>query len=350
MATEEVVWYYKKVFKWDWLEQFVTRGGKYEFGQFVFFFFLMGYDNNNKPYPARERMQFPSVDKLKEFVIKNRVVEILMSAWYPLEMSMGKTVVDAAQAASTKHALSQLGGAAQAATPVKDKWFDNKMLERPLILDFDINDMDRVRKAICECVGKMCCDTCWSVLVEETALPFLKMMLEDFCHFKEVMYVFSGRRGFHVHISDERVLAWTLQQRKDFMKQLMESEDACPPVFTDVFEKYISPQHHSDLPEVTAYMNEIFPMGFGGEQTIGEMLQYAKTKFPSGAQRRLEKVYHFALCPRFDPGFVKDITHLIKCPYTIHRETKNICVPLKPGFKPSEAVKYTTVLIAGGID
>lgn len=317
----EISCYYERMFPWDWLEEFVTRRGRYEFGQFVFFFFVVGF-NGSGSYPVKERMQFPSVKELKEFVLKNRVIEILMSAWYPLEMTMS----------------------------TKCKWFHAPtMLERPLILDYDLTDMDFIRKVICKCQGKTLCDECWLVLVERTALPFLKMMLEDFCQFKQVLYMYSGRRGIHVHVCDERVLSWTLETRKMFMRQLlMENYDACPPMFHEVFEEYIAPQHHSDLPELTEHMKSVFA-GFGGEQTIGEMLDYAKRHNDTGYERKLEEIIYWALGPRFDPGFTKDITHLIKFPGTIHRDTGNLCVPLTPGvsFKPSQAIKYTNVLLAG---
>jgi DNA primase catalytic subunit len=124
----------------------------------------------------------------------------------------------------------------------------------------------------------------------------------------------------------------------------MENKDACPPVFTEVFEQYVAPQHHTDVPKLTEYMNTVFSEGFGGEQTIGAMLEYAKDHH-ARADARVEDVIQFALKPRFDPGFTKDITHLIKIPYTIHRDTGKLCVPLKPGLRPSTAMKYTEAFL-----
>jgi DNA primase catalytic subunit len=315
--AEEVGWYYKNSFPWGWFEEFITKRGHFEFGQCMFWFRVMG--SNGMVFPCKERMQFVSVEDLKKFVIEQRVLEIHLSVYWPLSMKMMTT----------------------------DKHFRKEMLERPLILDLDLTDMDHVRKEICQCVGegkKQCCDICWNVCIEQSAIPFIRCVLEELCQFKDVLYVFSGRRGMHVHISDKRVLAWTILQRKAFMEQVFDQEKAIE-MLTEPFERYIAPTKNQS---VINFMKETYNQGFGGEQTIGTMIQYAEKKIENNAAKKKWKlsVIAFALKPRFDNAFTKDMTHLIKAPYTIHQDTKKICFPFSSSsFKPSNATKYTNILI-----
>lgn len=96
------------------------------------------------------------------------------------------------------------------------KWELARQLARaPLVVDIDIDDPDRA------CCGSLrqCCDVCW----ESWLMPRAERLFHLLCavmHFERVLPVFSGRRGLHVWVLDERVWTWTQTQRNRFMDWL----------------------------------------------------------------------------------------------------------------------------------
>lgn len=72
-------------------------------------------------------------------------------------------------------------------------------VEREFIIDIDMDDYDNIRTC---CKGKKMCDSCWQYLT--SAYEVLKKTLEGDFGFKHIMWIFSGRRGIHAWVCDER--------------------------------------------------------------------------------------------------------------------------------------------------
>jgi DNA primase catalytic subunit len=88
----------------------------------------------------------------------------------------------------------------------------------PVVLDIDINDYNR--DGVCDCgdAHKMC-NTCYLTLLQP-AQRCLDYLLKQVYGFKKVFHVFSGKRGMHTWILDDRVWEWTREQREVFLKSI----------------------------------------------------------------------------------------------------------------------------------
>ena len=92
-----------------------------------------------------------------------------------------------------------------------------KWVSREFCFDLDLNDYDLVRT--CGCQGKeQYCPICWS-LVQESVAFLDKTLKEDF-GFNDIVWVFSGRRGFHAWVRDARAGTLTQEQRNSMVRYL----------------------------------------------------------------------------------------------------------------------------------
>jgi hypothetical protein len=89
-----------------------------------------------------------------------------------------------------------------------------------LVLDVDMVGERRIAANCCECQKeKRVCQACWCYFMLP-AQRVLTYLVRDFFGFKRCFTVFSGRRGFHMWIMDNRVLDWTLWERRAFLDVL----------------------------------------------------------------------------------------------------------------------------------
>lgn len=72
-------------------------------------------------------------------------------------------------------------------------------MDREYVIDIDMSDYDRIRSC---CTGKKLCHRCWRFMY--LAYKVLKRSLEDDFGFRKILWVFSGRRGIHAWVGDER--------------------------------------------------------------------------------------------------------------------------------------------------
>lgn len=78
-----------------------------------------------------------------------------------------------------------------------------------MVIDIDMTDYDDVRTC---CKDKGICHQCWRFIV--IAVKIIHRVLQEDFGFQNCLWVFSGRRGVHCWIADDRARKMDMNARK----------------------------------------------------------------------------------------------------------------------------------------
>lgn len=281
VATKDDLYaYYTATFDWDRFFNFATCNNRYKISQRTFWFIFL--DNNKS-----RRLMFSSKELVYGYVMRELPLVIHMGCVWPLQMEHGNAEA-------------------------------KRFVQRELVLDIDLNDYGILRSTVCDCGdARKCCDRCWTVFVQRTAVPFLKHMLCTVWGFTEVFFVFSGRRGLHVYVQDERVMRMTQQQRSEIIVkrtlETLQDDVLYKKIFLPVYREYFLDLDHRPRPVVQ------------GSQSAPKGPQAQSEQQQEEEEGLRERVWE-TLKPRFDHGLLNDISHVVKIPQSIHKDTGVVCV------------------------
>ncbi|KAI8335675.1 hypothetical protein EDC96DRAFT_450663 [Choanephora cucurbitarum] len=276
---------------------------------------------------------FANVDELKKELERLQPVKIDIGAIYSIKPKDKKTVSESAF----------------------------KPLEKELVFDIDMTDYDEIRTC---CSGGDVCMRCWEFMT--VAMKVIDASLREDFGFQHIMWVYSGRRGVHCWVCDERARQLDNESRKAIVKFLdiikggnqIHRKVKLPALlhpslgrsFKTVekhFDSIIQKMGILDKPETWKKLLEIVP-----DQAIQERLNTAWSEHQLTAKEKWEmlvkeaekadkKKKHFQrdpfprdimfqYCyPRLDIKVSTAINHLLKSPFCVHPKTLRVCVPIK---------------------
>ncbi|CAI5445650.1 unnamed protein product [Caenorhabditis angaria] len=252
------------------------------------------------------------------------------------------------------------------------KHSDFSAVERELVFDIDLTDYDTVRTC---CQDAKVCPKCWKFVV--MAVKILDNLLSEMFDFKARMWVFSGRRGVHCWIGDEKarklnnsgraaIATFLNRFKKDNTFEVTDNRrkmTCVPPVVKrsyktamegTIFEEMLQDQKWLEtsaplfeFPYMSEWTKSIMQENQEAYNTpqerwnlirkifdpeTREKLEEQGEKVPKPAQGRdryfmkyfvLKRVY-----PRLDVNVSTGTNHLLKSPFCVHPKTGNIAVPL----------------------
>ncbi|EIN08316.1 prim-pol domain-containing protein [Punctularia strigosozonata HHB-11173 SS5] len=238
---------------------------------------------------------------------------------------------------------------------------------RELVFDIDMTDYDSIRTC---CSGAAICARCWKFIA--AAVRVLDEAIRDQFGYEHLLWVYSGRRGIHLWVSDKEAIELTDDQRKavvNWLTVITGSSQQHKKVNVRLGSKPLPPSLQQALPTLAETFSELILEDqdcFGSTQgweallmlvpdkSVVEKLQEQWTRNPDrssgdkwsdfkkaingtkGTPRyntlkaAMEDIIIEYTYPRLDAEVSKHRNHLLKAPFCIHPKTGRVCVPVDP--------------------
>ncbi|AFZ80622.1 DNA primase small subunit, putative [Theileria equi strain WA] len=244
---------------------------------------------------------------------------------------------------------------------------DFRAVERELVFDIDMDDYDEFRTC---CTEKKICRKCWRFI--RIAVELITKTLQVDFGYKDILWVYSGRRGIHCWVCDKRARELPSDGRIAIIEYLnlitggdgyvkkvslfsceqhplvQRSFDVCYSNFKDLLveQNLLSLKH---LPTILEYIPEkqqharklIQDAINGGSRdslslfnqlcdslSLPNPHEYQSKRDPSVFPYYFIEIVIAFSYPRLDVNVTKDIGHLLKSPFCVHAKTGRICVPV----------------------
>ncbi|KAM9964247.1 hypothetical protein ACTFIW_002981 [Dictyostelium discoideum] len=234
---------------------------------------------------------------------------------------------------------------------------DYQPVSKELVFDIDVDDYNPIR--IC-CSSKSLCEKCWGFLA--VSAEFIDNYLRECFGFQQIMYVFSGRRGLHIWVSDRAAQHLTRENRASILNHIrVELSQNQIPILRRSFDQILLPHFEKCIiEEQQIFTNEkqrkyflsLLPISYKRQdrkitltpsEDIEKKLKEIQNENLSNSEiwfavksyledNNLKEhlynlVFHYTM-PRIDEPVSIGLDHLLKSPFCIHPDTKKLCVPL----------------------
>ncbi|TFK25537.1 DNA primase catalytic subunit [Coprinopsis marcescibilis] len=242
-------------------------------------------------------------------------------------------------------------------------------LLRELVFDIDMTDYDPVRTC---CSEANICKRCWAFI--SAAVKVLDHSIRDHFGYEKLLWVYSGRRGIHLWISDKEAMELTDQQRKAIVGwmnvvsigskeaskrlNIRTASKVLPPPIQDALVQLVSTFTDLILEDQDCFASESgyeTLLEFIPNATVVSNLRNAWEKDPERSsedkwedlkqqvkqvdrnspqrvqlKQAMEDIILHYTYPRIDAEVSKHRNHLLKAPFCIHPKTGRVCVPVDP--------------------
>uniref|UniRef100_A0A183BQI6 DNA primase n=1 Tax=Globodera pallida TaxID=36090 RepID=A0A183BQI6_GLOPA len=238
--------------------------------------------------------------------------------------------------------------------------------ERELVFDIDLTDYDSIRNC---CKDKSVCKKCWRWIT--IAVDVLENLLRTHFGFKNLLWVFSGRRGVHCWVADKKARSLSNRAREAVAKYLTFNKEGTAisrhrvhPFVKDSYRKIMDSGDFDHLVVEQGWLdspekwNSILKLC--GDEELTELLEREFTRLKTPELRwkslklrfdELERskakesklppvasdenakrffllfVMEFAY-PRLDAKVTAGLNHLLKSPFAVHPKNGNVAIPL----------------------
>ncbi|KAJ6495604.1 hypothetical protein C8R47DRAFT_1176164 [Mycena vitilis] len=238
-------------------------------------------------------------------------------------------------------------------------------VQRELVFDIDMTDYDPIRTC---CSDADICKRCWSFI--SAAVRVLDTAIREQFGYEHLLWVYSGRRGIHLWISDTEAMGLTDEQRKAIVNWLtVIPKDETKKLNVRFGSRTLPASLHSALDHLAMVFTQLILQDqdcFASEKGFEALLSLIpdsrvvdalETQWRSSTSSSEEKwkdfkseIKHYkkdssqraALTatmediilrytyPRLDENVSKKRNHLLKAPFCVHPKTGRICVPVDP--------------------
>ena len=236
--------------------------------------------------------------------------------------------------------------------------------EKEIVFDIDMNDYDDIRTC---CQEAKLCSKCWKYMI--VAYKILDKILKEDFGFKHILYAFSGRRGIHAWLCDERArvlrddgriaianyikykignvkMEITQGLKNPLHPAYVRALKICDQYFIDILNEQdllnnekgqnllmalIKAYFHKDFDEakiVEVFSNPEIKKSSQKLNEIKDILLKNKKDFSETLDLCINDFKLNILYPRLDINVSTHINHLLKSPFCIHPKTGLVAVPL----------------------
>ncbi|KAI8614711.1 hypothetical protein BC830DRAFT_1065226 [Chytriomyces sp. MP71] len=263
-------------------------------------------------------------------------------------------------------------------------------MERELVFDIDMTDYDPIRSC---CSGADICRKCWSFMT--VSIQILDRALKEDFGFKHRLWVYSGRRGVHCWVCDEKARKLTVEARRAIVNylevvkggeeaarkvnligkglhpSLRKAHDILDPMFTkhiihdqdiltnpekwrkivalipdEVLRSSGATLWEKSRPSPRRFVYRTFHIPTPSTKYSIDCVHHARQK-PSVASTTWEILFQYSY-PRLDSNVSIGLNHLLKSPFCVHPKTGRVCIPIDPQradqFDPFSAPKLADLV------